>query len=134
MRIILKQPRSEMRSTNANKLSLLTLLILISACHYKPEQEMISGDWKYISITKADSPAIDIMDSDFLRLSPDSSFEYHIGAVKKDMKGTWDYNDHTLHLHYQAPDTMRHFGIDLLTKYRLQFHEGDMVFTFTRIE
>ncbi len=122
-----------MRLTNANKV-LLTLVILLVSCHYKPERSMIIGNWKYISVHQGETPAFEISDNDHLSLSEDSSFYYRIESINKSMKGTWNYTGHTLHLHYTQPDTTRHFNIDVLTKYNLNFHEGDLHFKMNRID
>src|SRR5262245_39335528 len=121
-----------MRLTSANRAAALLLLVL-AACHYKPEKNQVKGNWKYISVTKADSVFIEVRDNDMLMLG-DSVFDYRIESVKKHMKGKWDYSDHTLHLHYSQPDTTRHFVVDLLSKYNMQFHEGDVIFKFSRVD
>jgi hypothetical protein len=122
-----------MKSTNANK-ALFALIIVFSSCQYKSERDMILGNWKNHSIIRNDSTAIEISDNDFLHLDTDSSFHYSISSINKYMNGHWGYDEHTLHLHYLKPDTIRHFEIDVLTKYNLQFHEGDMTFKYTRID
>ncbi len=110
------------------------LLAFVTACQYRSEKDMVTGSWKYVSITKQDSSVIEISDNDYLQLNTDSSFQYRIHSIDKNMKGSWFYSGHALHLHYMHPDTTRHFQIDILTKYKLDFHEGDMVFKFTRID
>ena len=103
-------------------------------CHYRPEEKMIIGSWKYLSVTIGDSSALDVSNSDYMDLNADSSFRYDVESINKHMKGQWSYSDHTLHLHYEKPDTIRHFEIDVLTRYNLHMHEGDMVFKYMRVE
>lgn len=95
---------------------------------------MVTGNWKNRSITRDNVMTIEISDNDFLHLDKDSSFYYSLEYAKKYMKGQWDYSDHTLHLHYEKPDTIRHFEVDVLTKHYLEFHEGNTVFRYSRID
>ena len=61
MKITLKQPKSEMKSINENSFLLLSLVLLLFAgCYYRPENNMIKGNWKYVSILKGDSSFIEI--------------------------------------------------------------------------
>lgn len=95
---------------------------------------MATGRWKYLSVTKAERPLFEISDNDYLQLNKDSTFHYRISSVGKFMKGTWNYSDHALHLHYEMPDTTRHFEVDLLTKHNLHFHEGEVSFKYSRLD
>lgn len=73
-------------------------------------------------------------DYDEFNLNPDSTFSYQIESVKKNMKGTWKYEDHILQLKYEQPDTIRYFEVDVLSKHDLRFHEGAVKFEFGRID
>jgi hypothetical protein len=95
---------------------------------------MASGRWKYISVSRAEKPLLEISDNDYLQLNKDSTFNYRISSIGKSMKGSWDYSDHTLHLHYEDPDTVRHFEVDLLTKHNMHFHEDEVSFRYTRLD
>lgn len=124
-----------MKSTNANKLLLLFISVLsLSSCKYRPETELLTGHWKYSSIENKDSSIIEINDNDIMTINADSTFEYHIESVNKHMYGKWTYTDHTLHLHYKAPDTIRHFPIDILSKHLLKMHENEVTFNFKKIK
>ncbi len=124
-----------MKLTNANsQLSVLVLFIVFSACQYKPESELVSGQWKYTSIDKNSESLISIGDNDVMILQKDSAFEYHINSVNKHMYGKWSYSDHTIHLKYAEPDTIRHFKVDILSDHILKMHEGEVVFNFTRVK
>lgn len=123
-----------MKLTNANKLLFLISCGCMMACQYKPESELIKGHWKYEQVTKDGKPAMSIGDNDILTLNPDSTFEYHIESVKKHQYGSWTYSQHTLHLHYNEPDTLRHFEVDLLSGHELRMHEGAMGFEFSKIK
>ena len=106
----------------------------LMACKYKPETELVQGHWKYEQVTKDGKPAMTIGDNDILTLNPDSTFEYHIESVKYHKYGSWTYSQHTLHLHYTEPDTIRHFEVDLLSRHKMRMHEGAMGFEFSKIK
>ncbi len=113
---------------------LLTLSVLFFSCSYKPEKKLVEGYWKYEAIGREGKSTVVIGDNDIMTIRPDSTFEYHIESVKKHMYGTWSYSDHTLHLKYKEPDTLRHFEVDLLSNYKLIMHEGEVEFKFSRIK
>jgi hypothetical protein len=125
-----------MKLINANSAAFIFILTCLAACQYKPEQQLITGSWKYISVTigESDSSAMDISNNDYLDLNADSSFQYQVESLGRQRSGTWSYSDHTLHLHYDKPDTTRHFEIDVLTRSQLHFHEHDMVFKYSKAE
>lgn len=127
-----------MKLISVNKLLTATLVLALSACSFKPETEQITGSWKYLSIGIPDAAGniqtAGISDDDYLQLNADSSFEYHIISLKKHMQGRWHYSEHTLHLNYIAPDTQRHFKIDILSDFALSMHEGAAVFELQRIQ
>lgn len=123
-----------MRLTRESKYGLLLLSVLVfGSCHYRSEQDILQGHWKYNQVQKNGKSAFPISDNDILVISSDKSFKYDIESVNKHLSGTWTYTDHTLHLKYQNPDTLRHFNIDILSNKALKMHEGDMYFYFTRI-
>ena len=119
-----------MKLTNVNNTLALLLSVFLLACHQKTETEFLIGNWKYIQIQKNGETIIKVMDNDHLSIRKDSTFEYNIESVKKLMKGKWTYSDHTLHLQYISPDTLRHFKIDILSKYELKMHEDSVSFLF----
>jgi hypothetical protein len=119
-----------MKSISVNKIFLTLTTFFLLSCHQKTETEFIIGNWKYIHIQKNGKDIIEIMDNDHLNVKSDSTFEYNIESVKKQMKGNWTYSDHTLHLHYSSPDTIRHFKMDILSKYELKMHEDSVYFLF----
>lgn len=106
------------------------VLLFLCACHQKSETDFLIGNWKTIQIQKNESPLFEIMDNDHLIIRPDSTFEYSLESVKKQMSGTWSYSQHTLHLKYNEPDTVRHFTIDILSKYELRMHEDSVLFIY----
>ncbi|MBL7837302.1 MAG: lipocalin family protein [Bacteroidetes bacterium] len=122
-----------MKLTNASK-GLIILSLAIGSCTYKPEDKLVQGYWQYEDIKAGDSALISISDNDIMTLRSDSTFEYHIESVQKHMYGKWTYSDHTLHLKYNNPDTIRHFSVDLLSNHQLIMHEGDVSFKFSRIK
>lgn len=93
----------------------------------------MTGNWKYTSVEKNHESLFAIGDNDVMILQADSLFEYHISSVNKHMYGKWSYTDHTLHLKYAEPDTIRHFKVDILSDHILKMHEGEVVFNFTRV-
>ena len=117
-----------MKLTSGNKILLILFSVSLFACHQKNETEFLVGNWKYLQIQKNGSTYIEVLDNDHLTVKPDSTFEYNIESVKKQMKGKWTYSDHILHLHYSSPDTIRHFNIDILSKYELKMHEDSVYF------
>lgn len=119
-----------MKLISVNKILLTLTTFLLLSCHQKTENEFIVGNWKYINIQKNGLDVIEVMDNDHMNVKSDSTFEYYIESVKKQMKGKWTYSDHTLHLHYSSPDTIRHFKIDILSKYELKMHEDSVFFLF----
>jgi CRISPR-associated protein Cas8b1/Cst1 subtype I-B len=110
------------------------MAMLISACQYKPESKLVAGNWKYTSVEKNNQSLFDIGDNDIMILQADSLFEYHINSINKHMYGKWSYSDHTLHLKYLAPDTLRHFKVELLSDHLLKMREGEVSFNFTRVK
>lgn len=124
-----------MRSISANSaIGLVLTILLISSCRHVTERQLITGGWKYISVRKDGASVFAIGDYDEFHLNSDSTFSYQVESVKKDMKGTWKYDDHILQLKYSLPDTTRYFEVDVLSKHDLRFHEGDVKFEFSRIE
>lgn len=93
----------------------------------------MTGNWKYTTVEKNQESLFTIGDNDVMILQADSLFEYHISSVNKHMYGKWSYTDHTLHLKYADPDTIRHFKVDILSDHILKMHEGEVVFNFTRV-
>lgn len=126
-----------MKLISANKLFIAFFLLTAAACSYKPESKQITGSWKYLSIGIPDADGnmqtTGVSDEDFLNLNADSSFEYHIASLKKHMYGRWHFSEHTLHLTYTSPDTLRHFEIDILSDFALSMHEGKALFELQRI-
>ena len=119
-----------MKLISVNKVLATLCCVFLLSCHQKTETDFLVGNWKYLSIQKNGINFIEVLDSDHLTIRPDSTFEYNIESVKKQMKGNWTYSDHTLHLKYSAPDTIRHFKIDILSKYELKMHEDSVFFLF----
>jgi hypothetical protein len=117
-----------MKSISVNKVLLAIFTIAIVSCHQKTETDFLIGNWKYIHIQKNGKDIIEVMDNDHLNVKSDSTFEYNIESVKKQMKGKWTYSEHTLHLYYSSPDTVRHFKMDILSKYELKMHEDSVYF------
>ena len=110
------------------------MAMLLTACQYKPESFLVQGNWKYTSVEKNNQSLFNIGDNDVMILQADSLFEYHISSVNKHMSGKWTYSDHTLHLKYASPDTLRHFKVELLSDHLLKMSEGDVSFNFTRVK
>lgn len=100
------------------------------SCHQKSEADFLIGNWKYVQIQKNGKKIIEVLDNDHMTIRSDSTFEYNIESVNKNMKGKWTYSEHTLHLQYISPDTLRHFKIDILSKYELKMHEDSVCFLF----
>lgn len=118
-----------MKLIKGNKL-IFVLVCVFYACHQKAETEFLIGHWKYEAVNKNGQSIIPIKDNDQFILRADSSFEYHIESVNKHMYGHWTYTDHTLHLDYDSPPALRHFKIDILSKYTLEMHEDSVTFLF----
>lgn len=116
-----------------SQLILLLAFTLHTACNYKSETSLMTGNWKYTTVEKNQESLFTIGDNDVMILQADSLFEYHISSVNKHMYGKWSYTDHTLHLKYADPDTIRHFKVDILSDHILKMHEGEVVFNFTRV-
>ena len=124
-----------MKLTNANRsiLAVTAILLIISSCQYHSESELIVGPWKYVSITRNDSNIINISDDDFFQIKADSTFQYAVHSVKKQMSGVWSYNAHTLHLKYLKPDTLRHFKINVLSNHDLELQEGKVIYKLKKV-
>ena len=119
-----------MKLTNVNKIFIILSSVFLLACHQKTETDFLIGNWKYLHIQKNGENLIEVLDNDHMNVRADSTFEYNIESVNKNMKGKWTYSEHTLHLHYTSPDTIRHFKIDILSKYELKMHEDSVYFLF----
>lgn len=124
-----------MKWTSANKLLGLLLLqsLMQASCTYMPEQKLLSGTWVYQSVLRGDSSIMELSSDDRFTLDADSSFAYSIASVNKDMSGTWSFSGDTLHLHYDKPDTIRHFAIDIISEHTLSMHEGPVHFKLSRL-
>ncbi|MCC6818161.1 MAG: hypothetical protein IT245_04660 [Bacteroidia bacterium] len=122
-----------MKLTKESKIQYLFFILVLFSCQYKPENTLVKGHWKYEKVTENGVKIMEIGDNDILIINNDSFF-YSIESVDKHMEGTWSYTNHTLHFHYNIPDTTRHFEIDLLSDKLLKMHEGDFQFEFKRIK
>lgn len=120
-----------MKLTSAVK-TIAIVLIIVSGCRYQSEQDLIRGNWHYVNILKSDSSMVAISDDDYFNLDSHGVFHYQIQSVKKNMTGSWKYDNDTLHLHYQQPDTIRHFKVDLLSRRDLEISENGVKFKFKR--
>lgn len=105
--------------------------LLISCRHYS-EKELITGVWKYKSVTKNNEMAIRITDEDFLKLNANGTFYYELCFINKKKQGKWAYANHQLQLTYQNPDTIRLFEIEILNKRELIFSENDVEYKFVK--
>lgn len=124
-----------MKLTNANKFkaTVSAILLILTSCQYHSESKLITGPWKYVSITRNDSNIINISDDDYFQINADSTFNYAVHSVKKQMSGKWTYNDQTLHLKYIEPDTLRHFKINLLSNHNLEMQEGKVIYKLKKV-
>lgn len=121
-----------MKLTRGNSFATVFILLL-SACTYKPETEIMKGNWKYESISKDGKAFLPIGDNDVFKLT-DDSFYYDLELAGKHMSGTWTYSERSLHLHYNQPDTVRHFEMDVISEKQMKFHEGPVQFSLKKIK
>ncbi len=121
-----------MKLKKENKFYLiLWLFIGLYSCTYKSSNDIISGKWWYKSITRNDT-LLPISETDFFELKSDSTFQYQVSFLNKDMQGTWDLNKDTLVLNYQNPKTSRKFYIEYLSEFQFKLKEGNLQFEFTK--
>lgn len=114
-----------------NKYLMFCFFLLVS-CHKQSEKDIITGIWKFKSITNNAKMAIRVTEEDFLKLNPDSTFTYELNFINKKKMGRWEYANHKLLLNYINPDTMRTFDIEIINKKELVFSENNVEFRFLK--
>lgn len=121
-----------MKLKKENKFYLiLGLLFCMYSCTYKSSKDIITGKWWYKSITRNDT-IIPITETDFFELNQDSTFQYQVSFLNKDMQGNWELKSDTLILNYQNPNTTRKFYVEYLSEFQFKLNEGNMQFEFTK--
>lgn len=121
-----------MKLKKENKFYLiLGLLFCMYSCTYKSSKDIITGKWWYKSITRNDT-FIPITETDFFELNQDSTFQYQVSFLNKDMQGNWELKSDTLILNYQNPNTTRKFYVEYLSEFQFKLNEGNMQFEFTK--
>lgn len=121
-----------MKWTKGKNKYFLFCFFLIASCRHYSEKEIMTGIWKYKSITKNNEMVIRITDEDFLKLNADGTFNYELYFINKKKQGNWEYANHQLQLKYQNPDTIRLFEIEILSKKELIFSEDNIKYKFVK--
>lgn len=75
---------------------------------------------------------IPITETDYFELNKDSSFQYQVSFLNKDMQGNWELKSDTLILNYHNPNTTRKFYVEYLSEFQFKLREGNMQFEFTK--
>lgn len=89
----------------------------------------IDGNWRFKNISNVNDtlPLRTIVESDYMKINDDSTFQYELSAIDLRASGDWRVENNILQLKYNLPT-------DTIREYQIRFDENQLVLTENNIE
>ncbi|MGC6469960.1 MAG: nucleoside transporter C-terminal domain-containing protein [Flavobacteriales bacterium] len=107
----------------------LLYILILSSLNLSVFAQNIDGNWRFKNISNVNDtlPLRTIVESDYMKINDDSTFQYELSAIDLRASGDWRVENNILQLKYNLPT-------DTIREYQIRFDENQLVLTENNIE